>query len=65
MLKDKICGTFGIAINTPKMIGELPDGYEYKLLIQPGFIKIIGVAVDKEPIGFYIDADYNLNKMDV
>lgn len=40
-----------------KFIGELPDGYEYKLMAQGNTIKVIGVALDKEPILFVLEND--------
>lgn len=35
-----------------KYIGELPDGYEYKFLRIGDEIRIIGVSLDKAPIGY-------------
>ena len=48
-----------------KYIGQLPDGYEYKLAICDGVLKIIGIAIDKEPIGFELDAYDKLHKIEI
>ncbi len=45
-------------------IGELPDGYEYKIMDVDGVIKIMGVHKDKEPIAFFID-DNRLIKIEL
>jgi hypothetical protein len=53
-----------------KFVGELPDGYEYKIfqtLDRFGYdrIKIFGVSPDKGAIGFYIADDGSLNKIEL
>jgi hypothetical protein len=40
-----------------KFIGELPDGYEYKLFQTDEWLKVIGVSLDKEPIAFIVHED--------
>lgn len=36
-------------------MGDLPNGYEYKVFKFMDAIKVIGIATDKEPIGFIYD----------
>ena len=38
-----------------KYIGDLPNGYIYKLIQTNYIIKVIGVAHDKPPIGFILN----------
>lgn len=38
-----------------KFIGELPAGYEYKLIQTEYIVKVIGVHKDKPPIGFILN----------
>lgn len=48
-----------------KFIAELPSGYEYKLIQIGTQLKLIGVHPDKEPIGFAVEADYTLRKINI
>jgi hypothetical protein len=38
-----------------KFIGELPSGYEWKLIQTDYVIRLIGIAQDKSPIGFILN----------
>jgi hypothetical protein len=47
-----------------KYVGELPIGYEYKIIQTEYIIKIIGVAYNKSPIGFILNGT-SLEKIDI
>lgn len=44
-------------------MGDLPDGYDYKLFLVDGEIRILGIHQDKRLIGFVVDKD-KLRKID-
>lgn len=46
-------------------LGELPDGYEYKLYKAHGQVIITGISPDKSPVGFMINADNQFIEVDV
>lgn len=46
-----------------QFIGELPEGYEYKLFQTGNDLKIVGVAHDKAPIAFMLKNEHILRKI--
>lgn len=44
-------------------IGDLPEGYEYKIFQTDNDVKIMGVHPEKEPIGFVISGDLKLSPL--
>ena len=48
-----------------KFIGELPQGYDYKIFQYDTEIKIVGAAQDKEPICFTLDCEMRLSRLKI
>jgi len=48
-----------------KYIGELPSGYEYKIVQQTNYFQILGVSENKSPIMFALFPDGSFHEVDI